>query len=100
MEMKRTGIFENGLIWFGAAVSWRKSSREPISRLWDFRGAGSYPGGTSHRLRVAFPFRRHRRQCQKERHGERKNEFRTKGQPAVCHLKCIAAGGMDGHHDL
>ncbi|MPN55170.1 hypothetical protein SDC9_202849 [bioreactor metagenome] len=51
-------------------------------------------------MRHAVSGGRDRRQGQTKRHGDREDELRPERKPSVLCSECIAAGGLDGHHDL
>ena len=79
MEEKRTGLFENGLIWFGAGVS--------IAEI--LTGTYLAPLGRSDR-----------RKSQKECNGDCKDELWTEGKYPFCGPECVAACRLDCDHDL
>ncbi len=73
MNEKRTGLFENGLIWFGAGVSIAEilTGNLPCTARHGKRsGSDSYR--PYHRMPDAVSGRRDRRQGQKKCHGNRK----------------------------
>ena len=70
MEEKRTGLFENGLIWFGAGVS--------IAEI--LTGTYLAPLGMGK--------------------GDCKDELWTERKCSVCGPECVAACRLDCDHDL
>ena len=98
MNEKRTGLFENGLIWFGAGVSIAEIlTGTYLAPLGMGKGDSYRP---YHRMPDAVSGGRDRRQGQKKCHGNRKNEFWTEGKHPFCCPECIAARWLDRHHDL
>ena len=101
MNEKRTGLFENGLIWFGAGVSIAEIlTGTYLAPLGMGKRSGSDSYRPYHRMPDAVSGRRDRRQGQKKCHGNRKNEFWTEGKHPFCCPECIAARWLDRHHDL
>ena len=94
MEEKRTGLFENGLIWFGAGVS--------IAEIltWHVKRTGGNHSRTHHWLSDAVPGRSDRRKSQKECNGDCKDELWTEGKYPFCGPECVAACRLDCDHDL
>ena len=80
MTEKRTSIFENGLIWFGAGVSLAEILTGTYFAPLGFqKRASCHYYRTSYRLHHAFPCRRDRRQNAPQCYGNCKNELRGKG---------------------
>ena len=76
MEEKRTGLFENGLIWFGAGVSIAEILTGNISGpAWHGKRTGGNHSRTHHWLSDAVPGRSDRRKSQKECNGDCKDEL-------------------------
>ena len=101
MKECRTGLFENGLIWFGAGVS--------IAEIL----TGTYLAPLGFQKGIAAILLGHLIGCvllflagviggnsPPERHGNCENEFWTKGLPFLCSFKCFTVGRMDCHYDL
>ena len=101
MEEKRTGLFENGLIWFGAGVSIAEiltgTYLAPLGM-----GKGLLAIIVGHIIGCLMLFLagviggKVRKRC----NGNCKNEFWTEGKYSVCSVKCAAACGLDGDYDL
>ena len=101
MNEKRTGLFENGLIWFGAGVSIAEIlTGTYLAPLGMGKGLAAILIGHIIGCLMLFLARRDRRQGQKKCHGNRKNEFWTEGKHPFCCPECIAARWLDRHHDL
>ena len=101
MKEKYTSLFENGLIWFGAAVSLAEIlTGTYFAPLGFFQGPAGHPRGPCHRLPHAVLRRCHRRQCAQKCHGNGENELWQQGWPAVLRAEHCPAGGLDRHHDL
>ena len=91
MEEKRTGLFENGLIWFGAGVS--------IAEI--LTGTYLAPLGMGKGLAaIIVGHRSDRRKSQKECNGDCKDELWTERKYPFCGPECIAACRLDCDHDL
>lgn len=78
MTEKRTSIFENGLIWFGAGVSLAESYWNLFCPTWLPKRASCYYYWTHYRLHHAFPGRCNRRKNTPQCYGNCKNELRGK----------------------
>ena len=101
MNEKRTGLFENGLIWFGAGVSIAEIlTGTYLAPLGMGKGLAAILIGHIIGCLMLFLAGVNRRQGQKKCHGNRKNEFWTEGKYSVCSVKCVAACGLDGDYDL
>ena len=96
MNEKRTGLFENGLIWFGAGVS--------IAEIL----TGTYLAPLGMGKGLAAILIGHIIGCLMlflagvigGRVRKSKNEFWTEGKHPFCCPECIAARWLDRHHDL
>ena len=98
MEEKRTGLFENGLIWFGAGVS--------IAEIL----TGTYLAPLGMGKGLAAIIVGHIIGCLmlflagviggKVRNGDCKDELWTEGKYPFCGPECVAACRLDCDHDL
>ena len=86
---KKTSVFSNGLIWFGAGVSIAEIlTGTYLAPLGIWQGAGRHPAGACDWLRPAlFSGRPDWRIYGKERNGNRENEFW--GTAAAFCLSCL-----------
>ena len=101
MTEKRTSIFENGLIWFGAGVS----LAEILTGTY-FAPLGFQKGFLAiiigHLIGCTMLFLagviggKNAPQC----YGNCKNELRGKGRNLLFLPECAPAGGLDCHYDL
>ena len=100
MNEKKTSVFSNGLIWFGAGVSIAEILTGTYFAPLGFGKAmaaillGHLIGGLMMCSRDDWCKRT------KKCHGNRKNELWREGKPSFCSVECIAAGRMDSHNDL
>ena len=100
MEEKRTGLFENGLIWFGAGVSIAEIlTGTYLAPLGMGKGLAAIIVA-HHWLSDAVPGRSDRRKSQKECNGDCKDELWTEGKYPFCGPECVAACRLDCDHDL
>ena len=100
-EWKKTSTLQNSLIWFGAGVSLAENfDGHGFRPAGHGQGAGSDPCRTYHRLRHDAAGGPDRRPHRPQRYGDRQDELRPEGRPAVRLFECAAAGRLDGHHDL
>ena len=97
MEEKRTGLFENGLIWFGAGVS--------IAEIL----TGTYLAPLGMGKGLAAIIVGHIIGCLMlflagviggKVNGDCKDELWTEGKYPFCGLECVAACRLDCDHDL
>lgn len=101
MGSRRTSIFENGLIWFGAGVS----LAEILTGTY-FASLGFSTGllaiiighiiGCGMMFFAGFIGGKTRKKC----NGNGKNEFWINGSFAICSVKYPAVSWMDSDHDL
>ena len=70
MEAKRTSVYENSLIWFGAGVSIAEILTGTYFAPLGFQRACSHPDRPYHRLLYDVLCRADRRAHAKERHGD------------------------------
>ena len=98
MNKKRTSVFSNGLIWFGAGVSLAEILTGTYFAPLGF-GKAMAAILLGHLLGGLMMFAAGMIGAQK-RHGNCKNELRREGKPSFCRIKCVAACWMDGDHDL
>ena len=89
MGSRRTSIFENGLIWFGAGVS----LAEILTGTY-FASLGFSTG------LLAIIIGHYRWKDKKKCNGNGKNEFWINGSFVICSVKYPAVSWMDSDHDL
>ncbi len=98
---KKTSLFENGLIWFGAGVSIAEIlTGTYFSSLGFGKGLAAILIGHVIGCIMLFLAESDWRKNGKKCHGDRQRQFWYPRRPAVCCFKCTTAGGMDGHYDL
>ena len=100
---KKTSLFENGLIWFGAGVSIAEiltGTYFASSGLWK-RPGGDSRSAMSSAASCSFCAGVIGGRTGQKRHGDRESAASV-STAASCSavLKCASAGGLDGHHDL
>lgn len=101
MTEKRTSIFENGLIWFGAGVSLAEILTGTYFAPLGFqKGLLAIIIGHIIGLHHAFPGRCNRRKNTPQCYGNCKNELRGKGRNLLFLPECASIGGLDCHYDL
>ena len=82
---RRTSIFENGLIWFGAGVSLAEIlTGTYFAPLGFAAGLSAILVRTSYRMHHVIPCGTDRRKSKKKRYGNSKNELWTEGKPFIC----------------
>jgi putative Mn2+ efflux pump MntP len=97
--MKKTSNFQNGLIWFGAGVSLAEIlTGTAFAPLGMAKGFAAILLG--HIIGCAMMLLAGLIGGRPQRYGDRKNELRPEGRPAVCVPERFAARRLDGHHDL
>ena len=98
---KKTSLFENGLIWFGAGVSIAEIlTGTYFSSLGFGKGLAAILIGHVIGCIMLFLAGVIGGKLGKSAMETVKDELRYPRRPAFCHLKCASAGGLDGHHDL
>ena len=101
MKECRTGLFENGLIWFGAGVSIAEIlTGTYLAPLGFQKGIAAILLGHLIGCVLFFFGRGHRGKSPPKRHGNCENEFWTKWLSVLCSFKCFTVGRMDCHYDL
>ena len=101
MTEKRTSIFENGLIWFGAGVSLAEILTGTYFASLGF-GKGLLAIIIGHIIGCTMLFLagviggKTRRKC----NGNRKNELWGKGRDFLLLPECTSAGWLDCYYDL
>ena len=92
---RRTSLFDNGLIWFGAGVSLAEIlTGTYFSTLGFGKGFAAIIAG-----HVIFS-RRYRRKEPFKLHGNGKEQLRQQRWFIFRPVKCITAGRLDGYYDL
>ena len=101
MEEKRTGLFENGLIWFGAGVSIAEIlTGTYLAPLGMGKGLLAIIVGHIIGCLMLFLAGVIGGKVRKSAMETVKMSFGTEGKYSVCSVKCAAACGMDGDYDL
>ena len=98
---RRTSLFDNGLIWFGAGVSLAEILTGTYFfyfRLW--KGLCSHYRRTCDRLCPSVFSRCDRRKEPFKRHGNGKEQLRQQRRFVFRPVKCITAGRLDCYYDL
>ena len=98
MNEKRTSVFSNGLIWFGAGVSLAEILTGTYFAPLGF-GKAMAAILLGHLIGGLMMFAAGMIGAQKC-HGNCKNELWREGKPSFCRIKCITACWMDCDHDL
>ena len=101
MNEKRTSVFSNGLIWFGAGVSLAEILTGTYFAPLGFgRAMAAILARSSDRRTYDVCGRNDRSERAQKCHGNCKNELWREGKPSFCRIKCITACWMDCDHDL
>lgn len=87
------------LLWRGRLAG-RDPDRHRLCAAGYGKGLCGHSARAYHRLRHDAAGGPHRRAHGPQRYGDRKNELRPEGRPAVCVPERFAARRLDGHHDL
>ena len=100
MTEKRTSVFENGLIWFGAGVSIAEILTGTYLADLGF-GKGLLAIIVGHIIGCTMLFLSGLIGGKvKKRHGNGKDELWKQGWTALFRTECDSAGGLDGYYDL
>lgn len=101
MGNRRTSIFENGLIWFGAGVSLAEILTGTYFASLGF-STGLLAIIIGHIIGCGMMFfcRIYRWKDKKKCNGNGKNEFWINGSFVICSVKYPAVSWMDSDHDL
>ena len=98
---KKTSLFENGLIWFGAGVSIAEILTGTYFASLGFgKGLAAILIGHVIGCIMLFLSGVIGGKLGKSAMETVKGSFGIRRRPAFCHLKRASAGGLDGHHDL
>ena len=99
MNEKRTSIFENGLIWFGAGVSLAEILTGTYFAPLGF-GKGVLAIIIGHIIGCMMLCRSNWWKDQTKCNGNSKNEFWREGRNLLLLPECAAAGWLDSDYDL
>ena len=98
---RRTSLFDNGLIWFGAGVSLAEIlTGTYFSTLGFGKGFAAIIAGHVIGCVASVFSRRHRRKEPFKRYGDSKKQLWQQGRSVFRPVKCLTVSRLDGYYDL